>query len=58
MKVCIMQLFPATYYFYALGQNIFLGTQFSNIRNLHSSLSVRGPYKTTSNIIVLYVFMF
>ena len=45
-----------------LGPNILLSTLFSKTLSLHSSLSVSDqlsqPYKTTGNIIVLYILIF
>ena len=45
-----------------LGPNTFLSTLFSNTLSLRSSLSVRDqvshPYRTTGNIIVLYIWFF
>jgi len=41
-----------------LGPDTLLSTRFSNTLSLHSFLNVSDPYKITSNILVLYIFMF
>jgi len=62
MKTLIMQFSPLPCYLVPLKPNIFLSTLFSNILSLYSSLNVRDqvshPYKTTRNIMVLYISIF
>jgi hypothetical protein len=60
MKFPIVQSSAASRSFFPLGPNVQLNTLFSPTLNLISSLTVRNqfshPYKTTGEIIVLYVF--
>jgi hypothetical protein len=55
-------VFSIPCYLALFGPNILLRTRFSKTLTLHSSLTVSNqvsqPYKTTSNIIVLYILIF
>jgi hypothetical protein len=62
IKLLVMQSSPLPCTSSLLGPNILLRTLFSKTLSLHSSLSVSDqvshPYKTTGNIIVLFILIF
>jgi hypothetical protein len=62
MKLLVMQFFPTSRHFISLQCKHSPQTLFANILSLCSSLNVRDqvshPYRTTNNIIVLYIIIF
>ena len=62
INLLVIYFSPLPCYLAPLRPNILLGTLFSNTLNLRSSLSVcdqvSHPYRTTGNIIVLYILIF
>jgi hypothetical protein len=62
MNLLIMRFSPTSYYFIPLRPNIPLSTLYSDTFCLYSSFNVRDqlsyPYKTTGNIMLLYILIF